>query len=466
MAGTVGQYQQGAFSTPINGTTADASVVLSNDNNNRTKHNSHDNDATIHIQSSVLASRPAAGTAQRVWVTTDGLRAYVDSGASWAELAYLSLASGGTVAGNVTVSGSTAVQALTATSATVNAGDTNANLILGNTSDVSAFGTVQFRSGTGKRSWLIGGQNNVDQSFEITPSTANGGTTFTTPALTINGTTNAAVFAAGITATTGTFSGQIVSTNASEFDIDSKPGSATKLRLQRSGGTGGVDIHAGNSATVNAAFSDAGALALRAGLTCTTISASGAVQAQAGLTTQIGGAASYGRPSLVLYSNRNLTDTTGSSVTLASYELPAASLNTNNQLLRITIRGRDSGVTTTGGTSAGRVIGIQFGATSIAVGGEPFSSNVPANEFELVILVMRTGAATQDTSYRLVSTGATVSAAANAYPAVSILSTGTAAETLANAITINIVGASSNDGGSATNGTLTVEQVLIEHLST
>jgi hypothetical protein len=29
-----------------------------------------------------------------------------------------------------------------------------------------------------KSSWLIGAQYNVDQSFEITPSTANGGTTF------------------------------------------------------------------------------------------------------------------------------------------------------------------------------------------------------------------------------------------------------------------------------------------------
>lgn len=39
-----------------------------------------------------------------------------------------------------------------------------------------------------KVSWLIGAQYNVDSALEITPSTANGGTTFTTPALTIKST--------------------------------------------------------------------------------------------------------------------------------------------------------------------------------------------------------------------------------------------------------------------------------------
>lgn len=104
MAGTVSQYQQGAFASPTNGTIADATVVLSNDNTIRGKHNSHDADPTIHVQSSALASRPAAGTAQRVWVTTDGLRAYVDSGAAWGELAYLPLV-GGTVTGATTQTG-------------------------------------------------------------------------------------------------------------------------------------------------------------------------------------------------------------------------------------------------------------------------------------------------------------------------------------------------------------------------
>jgi hypothetical protein len=102
-SGTVGSWQQGSFTSPVNGQSGDASVVLGNDNATVAKHNSHDNDATIHVQSSVLASRPGFGTAQRVWVTTDGLRAYVDSGSAWNELAYLPLA-GGTVTGAVTFS--------------------------------------------------------------------------------------------------------------------------------------------------------------------------------------------------------------------------------------------------------------------------------------------------------------------------------------------------------------------------
>jgi len=109
MSGTVANWQQGAFSSPANGQAGDASVVLGNDNAVRSKHNSHDADATIHVQSSVLASRPGAGTAQRVWVTTDGKRAYIDSGTGWDELAYLSLADGGTVAGATTFSASVTV---------------------------------------------------------------------------------------------------------------------------------------------------------------------------------------------------------------------------------------------------------------------------------------------------------------------------------------------------------------------
>lgn len=89
MAGLIAQYQQGTFTTPVNATVADASVVLANDNNVRSKHNSHDGDATIHVQSSTLASRPAAAVAQRVWFTTDTLRLFIDTGSVWNELAYL-----------------------------------------------------------------------------------------------------------------------------------------------------------------------------------------------------------------------------------------------------------------------------------------------------------------------------------------------------------------------------------------
>lgn len=101
MAQVVASYQQSAFSTPINGATADASVVLANDNNLRTAYNNHDADGGVHLQSSTLASRPAASVAGRKWFTTDGLRLYFDTGSVWSEAAYLPLV-GGTMS-NTTV---------------------------------------------------------------------------------------------------------------------------------------------------------------------------------------------------------------------------------------------------------------------------------------------------------------------------------------------------------------------------
>lgn len=104
MAGTVGQFQQSAFTTPVNGDPLNASVPLSNDNAVRGKHNSHDADPTIHIQSSDLATRPAFGSAQRVWWTTDEQRIYFDSGLAWLPLKVRAedvLA--GTISGDLTI---------------------------------------------------------------------------------------------------------------------------------------------------------------------------------------------------------------------------------------------------------------------------------------------------------------------------------------------------------------------------
>jgi uncharacterized delta-60 repeat protein len=84
---TVGTHQQSSFTTPVNGTSPiDANEVRLNDNNVVTKHNSHDNDPKIHVQSSTVALRPAAGTAERVWVTTDNRRLSIDSGSVWNSL--------------------------------------------------------------------------------------------------------------------------------------------------------------------------------------------------------------------------------------------------------------------------------------------------------------------------------------------------------------------------------------------
>lgn len=102
-AGLVGQYPISTFVTPVNGASPiDANTVRGNDNTIATAYDSHDSDPTIHFQSSTLAARPAFGTLGRKWLTSDGLRIYYDTGSAWSEVAYLPLASGGTVAGTVT----------------------------------------------------------------------------------------------------------------------------------------------------------------------------------------------------------------------------------------------------------------------------------------------------------------------------------------------------------------------------
>jgi hypothetical protein len=106
VAQTIGQHGVAAFTSPVNGDAIDATVVTGNDNSTRSAYVDHDSDSGIHVQSSLLAARPAAGTAGRKWMTTDvgAVKLWFDTGAAWEEIAYLPSA-GGTVAGALTVTG-------------------------------------------------------------------------------------------------------------------------------------------------------------------------------------------------------------------------------------------------------------------------------------------------------------------------------------------------------------------------
>lgn len=147
MAGTVSQYQQGAFATPVNNTTGDATVVLSNDNAVCAKHNSHDGDATIHFQSSVNASRPVAGTLGRKWMDSDTYRVYYDDGTNWHEVAYLPLAGGTTTGQGIFGQG---IQ-VTGSTGSINAGDiakdASSGLVI--VGCIGSFADVEIKSGTG-----------------------------------------------------------------------------------------------------------------------------------------------------------------------------------------------------------------------------------------------------------------------------------------------------------------------------
>lgn len=84
MANTVGQFQQSAFTSPAFGDSPiSSSVVRGNDNSVAGKHNSHDADYTIHVQQSAVGSRPAAGTAGRIWFASDTYELAYDTGAAW-----------------------------------------------------------------------------------------------------------------------------------------------------------------------------------------------------------------------------------------------------------------------------------------------------------------------------------------------------------------------------------------------
>lgn len=110
MSDTVGSHSVAAFTSPSNGDALDASVVKGNDNTLRTAFVAHDADPGIHLQSSTLAARPAAGTAGRKWMTTDSgsVRIWHDTGSVWEELAYLPAGASPTFTG-LTVNGTSAL---------------------------------------------------------------------------------------------------------------------------------------------------------------------------------------------------------------------------------------------------------------------------------------------------------------------------------------------------------------------
>lgn len=154
--GTIAQNQQTTFSSPQNGDSPiDADVVRTNDNALVAKHNAHDADATLHVQTGLLASRPAASTPYAMWLD-ENRRLYVDNGSAWNEVPYLRLSntSSQTMAGALDVTGTVTSDGVVSSAAlTVQAGgaDITGNsevdgtlLVTGNT---TINGTATFNGG-------------------------------------------------------------------------------------------------------------------------------------------------------------------------------------------------------------------------------------------------------------------------------------------------------------------------------
>lgn len=68
----------------------------------------------------------------------------------------------------------------------------NSQISIGDTA-VSSYSTLRMYGGSGHYNFQLGVQNNVSNAFEITPSTAAGGTTFSTPAMVVDSSGNVGI---------------------------------------------------------------------------------------------------------------------------------------------------------------------------------------------------------------------------------------------------------------------------------
>jgi hypothetical protein len=199
MPNTIGQHAVATFTSPVNGTTPiDANSVRGNDNTLRSSYNNHDADPGVHLQSSALASRPAAGTAGRKWLSNDtgSYRLWYDDGTNWQELTYLS-GGGGTISGSLLITGTLGVTGLiTATGGVL--GNVTGNLT-GNASTATALATARTINGV-----------SFDGTANITVTAAAG---------TLSGSTLASGVTASSLTSVGTLTSLAVSGNAT-FDTN------------------------------------------------------------------------------------------------------------------------------------------------------------------------------------------------------------------------------------------------------
>ena len=225
--------------------------------------------------------------------------------------------------------------------------------------------------------------------------------------------------------------------------------------IGKSGATRPRDLFTSRNAAVGGTLAVTGATTL-----------TGALAAQGGATVQAGASTTYAKPALVLYQNGGLTRTATTDGSLASFSLPANALSVDGQTLRILVRGHMSSATNTAGPPPNMDHGgvnVVFGGTTIAATGVPLDTTGTSTAqwtFWMEIMVRRTGATAQRATTYL---WASSDGAANNPPGPSY-NRYTPAETLSGAVTIDFRGQAAN--GDLTDGTLTIDQILVEHLST
>jgi hypothetical protein len=105
----------------------------------------------------------------------------------------------------------TFASSVTANATSTFSSSTSLSAIFSNGGAVSNFNSIEIRGGTAGTAvnWQISKDNTVGNAFQITPSTTNGGTTYTTPSLTILN-TGAATFSSSVSATSVTAGGRTI----------------------------------------------------------------------------------------------------------------------------------------------------------------------------------------------------------------------------------------------------------------
>jgi hypothetical protein len=149
------------------------------------------------------------------------------------------------------------------------ASGTKSTIAIGNTA-ASTYSQVLMYGGSGKYNWSLGAQYNVNNGFEITPSTAVDGTTFTTPVFQITN-SGAATFSSSVTASGAIYQQYLSATKSAtyldasrytiqtvaNYDIAFEPATVERMRITTAGNvgigttspTGKLEIRGNRSAT-------------------------------------------------------------------------------------------------------------------------------------------------------------------------------------------------------------------------
>lgn len=289
----IGQYQLGAFASPVNGGSLDATVVRGNDNAIVGVHDNHDNDPTIHVQSFPFASLPSASTLGRFLIANDTFRAYFDTGSVLQELAYLSKA-GGTLTGPITLSGVNRLTGSGGAGTTVAAwrfGDTNSgtsrdwSISNGYGAGAAAIGNLVFAHSAAANGDPIASGASIVAQMTVSGMmisgtlSATGNVTFQgTAAITSNTTIGGTLGVTGVLTASAGVTGDVtgnVTGNVSGSSGSTTGNAATATALQTARTINGVSFNGTANITVPAAAGTLTGATLASGVTASSLTSVG-----------------------------------------------------------------------------------------------------------------------------------------------------------------------------------------------